>query len=103
MCARDLDVYASRLGGRLLQYCDDKDREIDAVVELPDGRWGAFEIKLGAQQIDGAAANLIRIRDYMADRGAKVPSVLCVVCGLSQAVYRRDDGVFVVPITALRP
>lgn len=103
MCARDLDVYASRLGGRLLQYRDDKDREIDAVVELPDGRWGAFEIKLGAQQIDGAAANLIRIRDYMADRGAKVPSVLCVVCGLSQAVYRRDDGVFVVPITALRP
>lgn len=103
MCVRDLDVYASCFGGTVSQYRDDKGREIDAVVEMPDGRWGAFEIKLGAHQIDSAADNLIGIREYMAERGARTPDVLCVICGLSQAAYCREDGVYVVPITALKP
>jgi hypothetical protein len=29
-------------------------------------------------------------------------SVLCVFCGISNAAYQREDGVFVVPITALK-
>lgn len=33
----------------------------------------------------------------------KVPSVLCVICGLSNATYKRPDGVYVIPITALKP
>lgn len=40
---------------KLYHYQDYKNREIDAVVELEDGRWCAFEIKLGANQIDAAA------------------------------------------------
>ena len=75
---------------------------IDAVIEMPDGKWGAFEIKLGANQIDDAAVKLIDIKKKM-DDGGNGPSTLCVICGLADHAYRRDDGVYVVPITSLRP
>ena len=102
MCERDLDVYAQSLGGTLYHYRDLDGREIDAVLELSDGRWGAFEIKLGADQIDEAAKKLIAINKYFESRGARVPSFLCVVCGLSSAAYLREDGVYVVPINCLK-
>ncbi len=84
-------------------YQDYHDNEIDAVIEMKDGTWGAFEIKLGAHQIDDAAVNLLRIKSQM-ERNPKAkppPKVLCVICGLSNAAYLREDGVYVVPITAL--
>ena len=103
MCERDLKIYAESFNARLFHYQDYKNREIDAVVELDDGRWCAFEIKLGANQIDKAAHDLISIRDSIAaEKNSIPPSVLCVVCGMSNAAYRRPDGVYVVPITALR-
>jgi hypothetical protein len=69
---------------------------------LPDSTWGAFEIKLGANQIDKAAEDLLKIEAIMEKEGDRPPSLLCVICGLSNAAYRRPDGVYVVPITALR-
>ncbi len=92
----------NRIGAKLFHYQDYKNREIDAVIELADGRWCAFEIKLGANQIDEAAENLISLRDDIEKHRGKAPLILCVVCGLSNAAYMRPDGVFVVPITALR-
>lgn len=102
LCERDLKIYAQSFGANLYHYQDYANREIDAVIELQDGNWCAFEIKLGANGIDAAAENLINIRDAVEADGGKVPSVLCVICGLSNAAYKRPDGVFVVPITALR-
>jgi len=103
LCERDLKIYAESFGAKLYHYQDYKNREIDAVIEMTDGRWAAFEIKLGANQIDAAAANLIKIRDEIAAEDDGVPpSVLCVLCGLSNAAYKREDGVYVVPITALK-
>lgn len=103
LCERDLKIYAESFGAKLYHYQDYKNREIDAVIEMADGRWAAFEIKLGANQIDAAAANLIKIRDEIAAEDDGVPpSVLCVLCGLSNAAYKREDGVYVVPITALK-
>lgn len=103
LCERDLRIYAESFGGTLYHYQDYKNREIDAVIELPDGKWAAFEIKLGANQIDQAAANLKQIqREFEEDKKAVPPSVLCVLCGLSNAAYQRPDGVFVIPITALK-
>lgn len=103
LCMRDLTVYAESFGGRLHHYRDSEGREIDAVVELSDGRWGAFEVKLGANQIDKAAENLLKIDEMTSqDQKSKRPSVLCVICGLTPAAYRRDDGVYVIPITALK-
>ena len=75
---------------------------MDAVIEMPNGEWCGFEIKLGANQIEAAAENLIRIRNDIKNNGGKEPSSLCVICGLSNAAYQRPDGVFVVPITALK-
>jgi hypothetical protein len=82
-----------------LHYQDYGNDEIDAVVELADGSWSAFEIKLGANQIDEAAARLLDINQKF-ERPA---TTLCVICGRSNAAYRRPDGVCVVPITALKP
>lgn len=103
LCERDLRIYAESFGANLYHYQDYKNREIDAVIELPDGNWCAFEIKLGANQIDQAAANLLKIKhEFEEDKKSVPPSVLCVLCGLSNAAYKREDGVFVVPITALK-
>lgn len=102
LCERDLRIYAESFGAQLFHYQDYANKEIDAVIELKDGRWCAFEIKLGANQIDKAAASLIEIRDKIVADGGKAPSIMCVICGLSNAVYQRPDGVYVVPITALK-
>ena len=102
LCHRDLQIYAKANGGRLYHYRDSSNREVDAIIELPDGRWGAFEVKLGASQTDDAAENLVRFNEMISDYGSSNPSVLCVISGMENAAYRREDGVFVVPITSLR-
>ena len=99
---RDLKIYAESFGANLFHYQDYNNKEIDAVIELEDGRWCAFEIKLGANQIDKAATELVALRNSIKQEGGISPSVLCVICGLSNAAYVRPDGVFVVPITALK-
>ena len=104
LCERDLKIYAESFGGTLYHYQDYRGREIDAVIELPDGQWCAFEIKLGANQIDAAAQSLLSIqKEFADDPKGKPPAALCVLCGMANAAYRRPDGVFVVPITALKP
>lgn len=104
LCERDLWIYAKSFEGKLLHYQDYKGKEIDAIVELPSGAWGAFEIKLGANQIDNAAKSLLAIRNSIVKEGrGKEPKFLCVLCGLTNAAYKREDGVFVVPITSLKP
>ena len=103
ICERDLKIYAQSFGGALYHYRDYLGREIDAIVELSDSQWCAFEIKLGANQIDAAAKGLLAIQSEIgADPKGKPPATLCVICGMSNAAYRRPDGVFVVPITALK-
>lgn len=103
LCERDLRIYAESFNAKLYHYQDYSGREIDAVIELPDGNWCAFEIKLGANQIDDAAKQLIDIRNALSSqKGGFPPSILCVICGMANAAYKRDDGVYVVPITALK-
>ena len=102
LCERDLKVYADTFDASVYHYQDYKNREIDAVIEMKDGSWGAFEIKLGANQIDEAAANLIKIRDSLKAEGSDYPKLMGVICGLANAAYCRKDGVFVIPITSLK-
>lgn len=99
---RDLKIYAESFGANLFHYQDYNNKEVDAVIELEDGKWCAFEIKLGANQIEKAATELIALRDDIAKDGGIAPSILCVICGMSNAAYVRPDGVFVIPITALK-
>ena len=103
MCERDLAIYLQAMGGKLFHYRAGS-MEIDAVAELADGRYGLFEIKLGTHEIDAASDNLIRIVNKWKDNGLeRNPEFLCVICGMSGAAYRRPDGTYVVPITALGP
>ncbi len=104
MVERDLQIYAEAIGGKLYHYQDYDNSEIDAVVELDDGRWGAFEVKLGADRIDEGAESLLKVRANMlaSNPDAHVADVMCVICGMSNSVYQRPDGVWVVPVTALR-
>lgn len=99
---RDLAIYAQSFGAKLFHYQDYKNNEIDAVIELENGDWCAFEIKLGAKKIDEGAENLIKVCKDIVKNGGKEPKIKCVICGLSNAAYKRADGVYVVPITALK-
>lgn len=99
---RDLRIYAESFEASLYHYQDYNNNEIDAVIEMGDGRWCAFEIKLGANQIDAAAKNLLDINQKIKGENGKPASVLCVICGMSNAAYQRPDGVYVVPVTALK-
>jgi len=101
LCLRDLAVYAGHYGGNIFHYRDNSELEVDALVELPNGTWGAFEIKLGEEKVDSAACTLLRMRDKMVAAGVESPACLAVITGGGIARLR-DDGVFVVPINALR-
>lgn len=103
LCEQDLRFYAEAMGASLYHYQDYSGREMDAVIETSDGGWIGIEIKLGAGQIDAAARNLLKLKDLIATSGTgKAPLALCVVCGLANAAYLRPDGVYVLPITALK-
>ncbi len=103
MVERDLKIYANSFNAKVFHYQDYQNREIDSIIELEDGNWCAIEIKLGVNQIEKAAQNLVQLKKAIEKEKGKAPSVLCVICGLSNAAYKREDGVFVVPITALKP
>lgn len=99
---RDLRVLAQPLDGRVLHYRDNYGVEADAVVQLADGRWGAFEVKLGAGLIDDGAASLLRFKDSIDTKKSGEPAVLGVITGNGFG-YRRADGIDVIPIGALAP
>lgn len=98
---RDLGVLCQPLGGSMLHYRDNKGLEVDAVVELADGRWAAFQIKLGQAAIDQAATSLSKFRDVVDIDRRGEPAVLGVITATGYG-YVRDDGIAVIPIGTLR-
>lgn len=102
LVVRDLGIYAQSFGAKIFHYQDYNNNELDAVIELDDGEWCAFEIKLGCNKIDEGANSLIRTCSEIEKNGGKPAKIKCVICGLSNAAYQRKDGVYVVPITALK-
>jgi predicted AAA+ superfamily ATPase len=101
MCIRDLRVYAGAIDGEVFHYRDKSGLEADAIVHLKDGRWGAIEVKMGAKEIETAADNLKTLREKVNLGKMKEPSFLMVLTGTEMG-YRRDDGVYIVPIGCLR-
>lgn len=98
----DLRIYAQAMDANLYHYQDYNNNEIDAIIELKDGSYGAFEIKLGSNQIDKAAKNLIKVKNSIINNDGKGPKILCVIVGLGNFAYQREDGVYVIPINALK-
>ena len=103
MVERDLKIYADSFNAKCYHYQDYQNREIDSVIELENGEWCAFEIKLGANKIEEASKNLLKIKEDIEKEKGRTPSILCVICGLTNAAYQRPDGVYVVPVTSLKP
>ncbi len=99
---RELRVFAQRLNGTVSHYRDNNDLEVDAIVELDDGRWAAFEVKLGTSRIDEGAASLLRFAQVVDTERCGPPSMLAVVTSSGYG-YVRDDGVGVIPLGLLGP
>ena len=100
LVVRDLRIYIEFLGGKIYHYHDNNTgEEVDAIVELRDGKYGAIEVKLGVGKIDEAAKNLLKFSKNC----EKKPTFLCVISGMIDYAYKRPDGVYVLPITALKP
>jgi uncharacterized protein len=102
LVVRDLRVYAQAADARVSQYRDSGGLEVDAIVEAGDGRWMAFEVKLGQGQIDDAAASLTRFAARIDTARCGSPALLGVIVATGYG-YRREDGVAVIPIGALGP
>lgn len=101
LCIRDLRVYSQSLKGAVYYYQDETKLEVDTIIELPDGRWGAIEIKLNPDREDKAADNLKKLVKKVDAVSMNEPSFLMVLTATGFA-HRRDDGVLVVPIGCLR-
>jgi predicted AAA+ superfamily ATPase len=102
MVVRDLRVLVQPLDGTVHHYRDSDGLEIDAVVALPTGQWGAFEVKLGAGQIDAAARSLRAFAAKLDTTRCGSPAVLGVITVASYG-FLRADGVAVLPVAALAP
>jgi predicted AAA+ superfamily ATPase len=102
LVVRDLRVYAEAMGGAVAHYRDNKGLEADAIVTDDEGRWGAVEVKLGAQQSDAAAATLLRLRRKL-EGEVNPPAFLAVVTATGGVAHTREDGVHVIPIACLGP
>jgi hypothetical protein len=103
MAVRDLRVYAEAMNGKVYHYRDKNGLECDAVVHLRDGRYGLVEIKLGGDDLinDGADA-LKDLAGKIDTEKMKAPSFMMVLIGVGTYAYRREDGVYVVPIGCLK-
>ena len=99
---KDLMVYATALNGQLYFYRDSNGFEIDAIMELSDGKWAAFEIKLSQINFDQAAQNLLRFEKRILEQKIKAkPAAFLMIISAQNNAYQRSDGIYVVAHTCL--
>ena len=101
LCDRELRIYAEAIDGQIFHYRDGSGLEADAVIALNDGRWAAVEVKLGSKEIEDAAVHLLELKDKVNTEKMREPSFLMILTG-TEIAYRRDDGVYVVPLGCLK-
>lgn len=102
MVARDLRVHAQAADASVLQYRDNTGLEVDAIVQAADGRWMAFEVKLGGGEIDEGAATLRKFVERIDVGVCGAPAAVAVIVGGGYG-YMRPDGVAVIPVGSLGP
>lgn len=108
LCIRDLRVYSFAFNSEISFYRDRYGLEADAVLHLEDGRYALIELKLGGNEIESGAAHLCKIESLIKEYNVKerqcplrLPDLKIIITGTKYG-YRRDDGVFVIPIGCLR-
>ena len=103
LCIRDLRIYADSLDGDIYHYRDKTGLECDAVAHLRNGKYGLIEIKLGGEKlISEGAENLLKLATKIDSDKMREPAFMMVLCGVAPFAYKRDDGVYVVPISCLK-
>jgi len=101
LCIRDLRVYAESIDGNVYHYRDKSGLEIDAIIQLADGRWGAAEIKMGAGEIEDASENLLKLKKVVDTEKMDNPSFLMVLTATEYA-FQMKNSVLVVPLGCLK-
>ena len=98
---RDLKIYMDYLDGKLFHFRDNvTGLEVDSILEFADGEYAAIEIKLGYHQVNEAKKNLISFSNNM----IKKPKFMCVIVGYTDVIAKDPEtGIYIVPITALKP
>ncbi len=102
LVVRDVRIYVQKHGGRVHHWRDQNQNEVDVVVTFPDGRWGAFEVKMNSADTDRAAASLLAFAEKVDQAKVGPPAALGVITSTGFA-YRRPDRVTVLPIGTLGP
>lgn len=103
LAVRDLRVYAQAIDGEVYHYRDKSDLECDTVIHLRNGHYGLIEIKIGGDHgIEAGAKSLQRLADKIDTTRMPSPSFLMVLTAVGRFAYRREDGVYVVPIGCLK-
>lgn len=108
LCIRDLKIYSAAMDGAMSYYHDRYDLEADGVLHLNDGRYALLEFKLGTKEIEEGAKHLLEIEELIRQYNEKekqcplrLPNLKIVITG-AQYGYKREDGVFVIPIGCLK-
>ena len=98
---RDLRIYMDYLDGHLYHFRDNvTGLEVDSILEFSDGEYAAVEIKLGYNQVEEAKKSLLKFYDNM----VKKPAFMCIIFGKCPAIIKDPEtGIYIVPITALKP
>ena len=102
MVVRDLRVYVQPLQGSLSHWRDNNGHEVDVIIALDDGRWAGLEVKMNPDDVDSAAASLLRFRKKVDLGKVGEPTFMGVITSRAPA-YRRKAGVLVLPIASLGP
>ena len=103
LCVRDLRIYAESIKGSVYHYRDKSGLECDAVIHLKNGKYALVEIKLGGDDlINQAAKNLIALENKLDTNKMNSPSFKMILIGVGDYAYKREDGIFVVPIGCLK-
>ena len=104
LCVRDLRIYTDDLDGTVYHYRDRYGLECDAAIHLRNGAYGLIEIKLGGDKlIEEGAESLKALASKIDTKNMSKPSFMMVLCAKAPFAYKRNDGVYVLPIIALRP
>ena len=99
LAVHEFRVYGDVLGARLYHYRDKRGLEADAVLVFRDGSFGLFEVKLGDDRdVEEGARHLRAIASDL-----KEPPSFSAVLTKGPWGYRREDGVYVVPLASLCP
>lgn len=106
LCIRDINVCSAQRGGKVLQYHDQDDLEVDCVLILSNGVYALIEFKLGSREEEDGASNLVKLKDLIIKRkescGINIPELkfLAIVNG-GKVTYTWEDSVKEIPIGCL--